>query len=154
MHMPSSDAPRSPAGGSGSPPPAEAIVDISPEAAQFFEKIGTVSSAVGEIGRRDVSDGMLEISRRRTEDMRASFSTFKDHSLDLAITVCGEEAVGDGRLRAVARTTDLRKLMAGPVRRARPSPSPHRRLHTDSPILLRRPLCTLSPPSSASCSSP
>ena len=91
-----------------------AEVGITPEAAKFIDTIETVTGVVGNIGSSEVSDGMLELSRRRTEDMRTSFSVFKDHSLDLAITACGDDTEGRGRLRRVAAEAQWRKLLAGP----------------------------------------
>ena len=95
-------------------PTAEAEIGITPHAAKFIDTIDTVTGVVGNIGSSEVSDGMLELSRRRTDDMRASFNTFKDHSLDLAITACADDTEGRGRLRKVAAEAQWRKLLAGP----------------------------------------
>ena len=43
---------------------------------------------------QDVSDGMLELSKTCTSSMKSSFSTFKEHALDLAMEALAAEAAG------------------------------------------------------------
>ena len=93
------------------------VVDVepSPRAAKF---IGTVEKAGAELRTLesdDVSDGMLHLSKKCTANMKESFVAFKEHALDLGIAVTSEPAPEDGRLKAMYRTSEFKKVAQLPV---------------------------------------
>jgi hypothetical protein len=94
------------------------VVDVepSPGAVKFLGTVSEVGQNLSTLEAADVSDGMFELSKRCSKDMAQSFTTFKEHALDLAVTATSEAPPGgEGRLRTMARQAELRKLAGLPL---------------------------------------
>jgi hypothetical protein len=93
------------------------IVDVepSPGALKFLGTVSNVGNQLSTLETSDVSDGMLELSKTCTSSMKSSFSTFKEHALDLAITASSDSTADEGRLRTVYRQSEFVKLVQLPL---------------------------------------
>jgi hypothetical protein len=78
-------------------------VPITPGAIKFMDTMTSVGSSVGTLDPDDVSDGMYELGRRNKANMKESWSTFKEHALDIAITATSPAAAGSEQLGVVRR---------------------------------------------------
>ena len=90
----------------------EVIVDVepSPGAAKFFNTVGEASSTLSTLNSDEVSDGMLELSKRCKNDMKSSFDTFKTHALDVAVVATSTPPSADERAWKLAlKQTEWRK---------------------------------------------
>lgn len=96
----------------------EVIVDVepSPGAAKFFHTVGEASSTLSTLNSDEVSDGMLELSKRCKNDMKSSFDTFKTHALDVAVVATSTPPSADERAWKLAlKQTEWRKLAQLPL---------------------------------------
>lgn len=93
------------------------VVDVepSPGALKFLGTVSEVGEKVSSLEATDVSDGMMELSKRCTKDCKESWLTFKDHAFDLAITATSDAPGDQGRLRRAAQQAEWRKLAGLPL---------------------------------------
>jgi len=94
-----------------------AVVDIpiSPGADRFINTMSECGSAVGNLGNKDLSEGMLELSHRSTTEMKRCYGVFKRHTLDVAVTIFKAAPSEEGRMRSAVRKTEVFKLLALPA---------------------------------------
>ena len=93
------------------------VIDVepSPGAAKFINTVSKAGSTLATLGASEVSDGMLELSRQSTMHMKDSFSTFKTHSLDLAVTATSDAPNGQKSWKLAASQAEWRKLADLPL---------------------------------------
>lgn len=60
----------------------------SPGASKFFSSVSESSEKLGELSSNDVSEGMLELSKRYQRTAKSEFGEFRSHALHLGIQAC------------------------------------------------------------------
>jgi len=106
---------------SATPAPADTtgvvVVDVepSPGAVKFLGTVTNAANQLSTLESSDVSDGMLELSKRCSSSMHESFSSFKEHALDLAIVASAEAPPAEGRWRGIAKQAEPAKLAQLPL---------------------------------------
>ena len=96
----------------------DVVVDVepSPGAAKFFGTVSAAGEHLSTLNSDEVSDGMLELSRRCKNDAVASFDTFKTHALDVAVVATSAPASADEKAWKLAlKQTEWRKLAQLPL---------------------------------------
>ena len=108
---------RTPAQTPITPTPDTVVVDVepSPGAVKFISTVGEAGSTLATLGASEVSDGMLELSRQSTKNMKDSFGTFKTHLLDLAVTATSDAPNGQKSWKLAASQAEWRKLADLPL---------------------------------------
>ena len=93
------------------------VVDVpaTPGAKKFMDTMSDVGSKVSTLAVDEVSDGMHELARRCTKNMKESFATFKEHSLDLAIVVSRDPPANSSRWKLLKGQAEVTKVAMLPV---------------------------------------
>merc|ERR1712070_1041150 len=89
--------------------------DVKPEGTKFLSVIGSAGNELYNLGSIGASNGLLSVSLGSKDKAKESLVDFKDHAIDVCVTLISPSAEGESKLSTLKSQVECKRLVQLPV---------------------------------------